>query len=87
MQVDRAEALGEPADERREERMSVGALTLSLQEPSEARRGPQLMRARVTLTGDVERAPQASLRPCGVGAVLCQKKDAFEPACSQQATA
>src|SRR5262245_28555968 len=59
LEVSRVKALGEPAIDRCQQLVGLGALALMLPQASEAHGGAQLQRLRLLTTGDVESLMEA----------------------------
>jgi hypothetical protein len=66
LQIERVEAFGEPAVDRREERVGFAGPALVAHQPRIARRSAELPGFRLLLPGPVERGDVAALRTCRV---------------------
>ena len=78
LQVGGVKALREPAIDRRQQRVGLGALALLLPQATQAHGGPELQRLRLLAAGDVQSALQPGFRLRWLRARLPQEQDALE---------
>ena len=64
LEIGGVKALGEPAVDRRQQLVGLGALALLLPQPTQAHGGPQLQRLRLLAAGHVEGLLQTGFRLC-----------------------